>query len=284
MGQDTTNNINALYDFIYIDKNRLYSLVSQLNEKGFLTKQITSHNGSDTSSTQKNTQSGKAVNFKALVAEVNLGADNSSIQTESSTSGINIQDIFNTEHIAPSFLINKLIKSDLVTKKLNGSHGDLMYLSGSISIKDTAIMQKMYEPLSDVIFEGFQEAVGGKPSVDVQGVLAMLNSIPHMVNFSICTKMGNAWSTLNKDYFLVDYQDFMLKHGVNLAREWRCLAILDSKPLDSNEILCPTTIDSLEAIYDSVMPIVQEAFGMSSETYGISPIAIFRELNSLDKN
>lgn len=284
MGQDTTNNINALYDFIYIDKNRLYSLVSQLNEKGFLTKQITSHNGSDTSSTQKNTQSGKAVNFKALVAEVNLGADNSSIQTESSTSGINIQDIFNTEHIAPSFLINKLIKSDLVTKNLNSSYGDLMYLSGSISIKDTSIMQKMYEPLSDLIFEGFQQATDGSTGVNAQGVLAMLNSIPHMVNFSICTKMGNAWSTLNKDYFLVDYQDFMLKHGVNLAREWRCLAILDSKPLDSNEILCPTTIDSLEAIYDSVMPIVQEAFGMSSETYGISPIAIFRELNSLDKN
>lgn len=284
MGQDTTNNINALYDFIYIDKNRLYSLVSQLNEKGFLTKQITSHNGSDTSSTQKNTQSGKAVNFKALVAEVNLGADNSSIQTESSTSGINIQDIFNTEHIAPSFLINKLIKSDLVTKNLNSSYGDLMYLSGSISIKDTSIMQKMYEPLSDLIFEGFQQATDRSTGVDAQGVLAMLNSIPHMVNFSICTKMGNAWSTLNKDYFLVDYQDFMLKHGVNLAREWRCLAILDSKPLDSNEILCPTTIDSLEAIYDSVMPIVQEAFGMSSETYGISPIAIFRELNSLDKN
>ena len=284
MGRDTTNNSNALYDFIYIDKNRLYSLVSQLNEKGFLTKQITSHNGSDTSSTQKNTQSGKAVNFKALVAEVNLGADNSSIQTESSTSGINIQDFFNTEHIAPSFLINKLIKSDLVTKNLNSSYGDLMYLSGSISIKDTSIMQKMYEPLSDLIFEGFQQATDRSTGVDAQGVLAMLNSIPHMVNFSICTKMGNAWSTLNKDYFLVDYQDFMLKHGVNLAREWRCLAILDSKPLDSNEILCPTTIDSLEAIYDSVMPIVQEAFGMSSETYGISPIAIFRELNSLDKN
>lgn len=283
MGRDTTNNSNALYDFIYIDKNRLYSLVSQLNEKGFLTKQITSHNGSDTSSTQKKTQSDKGVKVKAVVADVNLGADNSSIQTESSTSGINIQDFFNTEHIAPSFLINKLIKSDLVTKKLNSRYGDLMYLSGSISIKDTAIMQKMYEPLSEIIFEGFQEVTGGITGVDAQGVLAMLNSIPHMVNFSICTKMGNAWSTLNKDYFFVDYQDFILKYGVNLAREWRCLAILDSKPLDSNEILGTATIDSLEAIYDAMMPLFQQAFGMSPKTYGISPIAIFRELNHSDK-
>lgn len=283
MGRDTTNNSNALYDFIYIDKNRLYSLVSQLNEKGFLTKQITSHNGSDTSSTQKNTHSDKGVKVKAVVAEVNLGADNSSIQTESSTSGINIQDFFNTEHIAPTFLINKLIKSDLVTKKLNSSYGDLMYLSGSISIKDTTIMQKIYEPLSDLIFKGFQQATDGSTGLDIKSVLAMLNNIPHMINFSICTKMGNAWSTLNKDYFLVDYQDFMLKHGINLAREWRCLAILDSKPLDFNEIPSTATKDSLEAIYDATMPILQQAFGMSPETYGISPIAIFRELNRSDK-
>lgn len=275
----THNSINTLFDFIYIDKVRLYSLVSQLNNSGITTQQIIQLGSKDViKDTKKITDAKSATGSIPTVATGTLSNTRESNEENANETHQNDQHTINTEYLIPLKLVEGLVKSNLALKKIDTKHGQLIYFKGNMNIRDTSLLKVLYEPLLK-IGELSVEPVGNNMSLG--SIFEIVKLLPHTINMTMDTQQGTAWATLKPDYLLIDTADWLLKHGANIAGEWHCLAILDRKPADdTNNPKFQSATDSMNAVFDSFFPEMSNLIGLPKNCFAVTPIAIFRELTT----
>lgn len=265
-----------LLDFIYLDKFRLDSLVSQLNSSGITTQEIIQTGSKDLLKKYQKATEGMAVKIGIpTVADASLNQSREQQQEFSEETALNNQQTINTEHLIPLLLVEGLIQSGLALKKLDVEHGRLIYISGTLSLRDTRILQNLYDPMHPFIPEPEEE------EYDKTDMIELFKHMPHSISAVFHTKQGNAWATFNPDYLKIDTVDWFLKHGSNIAGQWHCLAILDRKPADNHTATESPDVEisgAIDTMFDSLNHAMEAIVKRPKSSFCITPIALYREL------
>lgn len=271
MGQDSQNT-EYLYDFIYVDTDRLSSLACQLFPNG----KITSYKETISKSEQltESDNSGVGGKFNAGIASITATKGNDRKNTE--TSSKNGEMLFDTEWALPLMVIDKLDEIGFLGKEINNAnYGQLFISKGSIQISDLAIIKDFWPVLGKVFGLGQK----GKTKTDLNNkqIVDILCALPHTLQFSMTTNQNEIlWSTLPHKNMVINPLDFSLKHGNTISGEWVCLGMLDAKPYDDAQTNEDATPQSLLEMQSTFMSLLKPILGRKDGDYGVSPILIFR--------
>jgi|HubBroStandDraft_1064217.scaffolds.fasta_scaffold16844_3 hypothetical protein len=246
----------ALYDFLYIDRERISSLYAQLFPQGTLTsvKTTAQHGSSDDQS---------------------LGSDLKVIKGETKatdTESTGIEHTFDASWAIPIEVLARLNGLRLVRPSLGGAQlGTIAQLDGFLRIIDYAAVKDMWEPIMTMIV--------GQDKPGLREIVELLKSIPHTMHAHFLTDNGFLWASLEPENLLLPPADIVLKHGGTVGGSWKILFILDAYPSrDSTPEL--RSWDAGQAT-DGVMNAIHELrkqIGRPFGWYGVTPLMVYREI------
>lgn len=264
MAQESQN-VDCIYDFIYLDSKRLTSFLAQLDDDGVLLS-------------IKNTNKVEDEKNSLLSAGVNMGtrASKESNETVSEQSERHYDSSVSVLYSA----MDKLNDLGFIRKNINDTAiGQLLLCSGTITFQDIRMMRNLWDPMMK--FVANLEQGNHKQKQEKQKEMELYKSIfealPHALLMTFMSENECLWSSLEEEHLKINSDDITLKHGANFAGQWRMLGILDAKPNGKSENTTPPAIgnpffDGLVQVLDSI----REMIGRPSTYYGITPIAIFR--------
>ena len=73
--------------------------------------------------------------------------------------------------------------------------------------------------------------------------------------------------------------DLLLKHGFFIAGEWKVLGILDALPDSDNLNIDYSFLPEFQKTLANYSTIVRPRFGRDPDSFGITPLMIFREVS-----
>ncbi|HED3889375.1 TPA: hypothetical protein R4229_001733 [Morganella morganii] len=297
MAQDSQNT-GSLYDFLYLDKERIKSIIAQLNDNGVLQtlKQVNGEKNTDTSGLNIGGGAG-ALLFKAE------GKANKSLTDECSES-------FELTHDAtwslPLQLLDLLHAHNLITFGTSDSRlGSLSLISGNIVIFDVSTMKKSLPFFANYFALQRENALSNIPpkarpskkkpktiddievsdGVTVGIIKDLLDVIPTQIQVDFYEVGGSrSWMSLNPEWLTINPTDLALKYGSRLPGQWNVLGIVDAMP----DYLMDTTFEPFILDEDNDMKSgvcgmidqLRTMFGRSDTKYGITPLLIFRKIES----
>lgn len=274
-------------DFLYIDRNRVASLIGQLSDRGMLInlKQTVSR-GSETQA---------AAGVKSLL-EGRMTRSAADLSEET-------YDPFWSH--AYSFLRDLQLN---FASPLRGESrfGSIVVTSGSLQIVDLRMMKNLWEPSIKAAMLATQhndeatarssanrpprsrrnpgpaaplpEAVGGQQQTFVQFmslVAEMLKHVPHLVHAAFLSESGfKLWAPLQPQFLTVNSEDLLMKYGAVIDGTWTVVGILDG-------FCIPRQPFPVSPLLDSVMTTtnqLREQIGRPEGFFGLTPIAIFQSL------
>lgn len=120
------------------------------------------------------------------------------------------------------------------------------------------------------------------------GVFDLLKVTPHAIVASI-NDGADVWCNLSEESLVGKSSDILLKHGPTVAGKWAVLGILDALPdvpemigdINMTQINMATTVaglGSLGAMVLTFAPMLRGILGRPNESYGITPLLIFRQV------
>lgn len=270
--QQTTKSI---YDFIYLDLDRIHSYYAQLMDG--VPNQKTS-----SSREQKNH------NYKATAGPRDIlhmaGEKGSSIEES-------LDQLMDMHHVLPRDMINLLDRHELISKKLAASNlGRLVMVQGLINFADFETLSKN----SDVATEYAQ--VDGEFTDDekknVKNVIKIIKAYPIGVQATMQIKSSttqHAWMALDKKYLTSAHLVSALKHDMLSSEEFIVLGILDAIPdkfvTDESKDLerFRESLVNAKPFFDALFSMsgtYKELIGRPNDFYGITPVSIFRVMKA----
>lgn len=273
----------TLYDFLYIDQERVRSLYAQLFSG--LLGAIENVASESTSKTTGGQIGGDPVGH--------LGRHYATEEMESRLERMDPHDLVLRD------VLQGLADHDLISTDLNGLEcGSLVLLHGDITILNFAIMRDFMDVLPDMV-----PAEGGDPALpkkarrheakktrrETEYGLKVMRGISTMVPWTVQVVVEDgsgmtAWGAISADNLRDAPGNLALKHGPTLAGKWFMLAIVDVLPQDDavddlaeaaeRAAKYPGTISGMiQAGYG-----IRNAFGRPQEHLGVTPLLIFRKL------
>lgn len=286
----------SLYEFIYIDDYRLKSLIAQINNEGILLEYQTGLTmSSSTSGSKKNTKSGE-LGGSAVLAKTSGTKEVMDGNSETEQEGKNLK--YDATYASPVQLFELVEANELAYKSLNAAkYGGLLHIKGSLKLIDTShfkLATKPFNPVLNMIekmgesgnpygfdMSGLEVFTGGDNSI-VKSMFSIFEDFPQTINMTMLGKTGKAWSTLNPESLRINIWDYVLKCGNELPGEWHCLALLDSRPnhiVSTNASQGSNDSQRLDSMVTNVLSSMRGFLGIEDDTYGVTPILIFREVN-----
>ena len=260
-----SQNVDCIYDFIYLDSKRLTSFLAQLDDDGVLLS-------------IKNTNKVEDEKNSLLSAGVNMGtrASKESNETVSEQSERHYDSSVSILYSA----MDKLNDLGFIRKNIDDTAiGQLLLCSGTITFQDIRMMRNLWDPMMKFVVNG--EQGNHKQKQEKQKEMDIYKSIfealPHALLMTFMSENECLWSSLEEEHLKINSDDITLKHGANFAGQWRMLGILDAKPNGKSENTAPPAIGN--PFFDGLVQVVEsirEMIGRPSTYYGITPIAIFR--------
>jgi hypothetical protein len=283
----------SVFDFLYADTARIASIISQFNDFGNLTDII----HSKTAERSKSDRGTVGVEGGAIIAKGNGSLEKG---TQSAVSENNQKSYdprwVNTLTFLDEIQSRGMLKRDIST----ASFGDLVLVEGPLNIRDLGTLEKMWDiPM----FQHLAEAASGtSPTLSRQekrrnsakGVKAvskeptqvdfffdLVKVLPHTTQLTIGTSEV-AWGILKSDGLTSSPSDFALRFGGVIPGNWAAVGILDARPDDldpssgGEEVEDPN--DILKTFISQIEPVIRAMLGRSSSSYGITPLAVFREI------
>jgi hypothetical protein len=254
---------DSVFDFLYIDSRRIALFLSQFGQYG--------HLKSLTRSVGENSKTGGGIDLKIAKVEYGEGAD-SSLKKE-----------YDAQWVAPLSFLDQANQRGMIKRGLDGARiGELVLASGSLEIRDLAIIRKMFAMPSmkasmsaqqniPVPRKSRDDRLGRRGGRDVQQPrqetpptpadfgLELLAELPHALHAVIGADTRRVWCSLREDSLLVAPSDLFLKHGVHVSGTWNILGILDALPDEDLGEITPENVQLEFQQAQSAMP--QGEFG-----------------------
>ncbi|MGP5210274.1 DUF6414 family protein [Psychrobacter alimentarius] len=268
--QQTTKSI---YDFIYLDVDRIHSYYAQLMDG--LPNQKTSSSSKNKKFINKATAGPRDI--------LHYEGQKEDVKEES------LEQLMDMHHVLPRDMINLLDEYQLIEKKLAASNlGKLVMIKGLINFSDFETLGKN----SDSVLELLGDK-SDKERLEIKTVLNVIDAYPIGVQATMQVKSNvthHAWMALDKKYLTSAHLVAALKHKSLSSEEFVVLGILDAIPDkfvedDSEKDLNKFRKNLLdkrpffEAIF-SMNGVYQEVIGRPDDSYGITPISIFRVMKA----
>lgn len=269
MAQDSQN-IDSLYDFLYLDRGRLSAFMAQVFDDGVLT------------ASKKTEQTADAVNgaFEAGIPTIMKGSGNS--QT---TNTVSQEMQFDASWTLPLNVLDGLSHHGFIQRGLASARiGQLRLVCGTVSVLDIKLLQQMWMPMIDMFLKemlppGSTSKQTGAMKAQYKSIGAIVERLPQAVQMYLTELDGDkAWMTLNNEFMIVNPDELALKHGGYIAGEWHVLGVVDAVP-DYDQTYRGELPEGMTSAMITMLDAVRQVVGRPAESYGMTPILIFRQIN-----
>lgn len=287
MARDSQNTA-SIFDYLYIDHVRIASYLGQLSDHGHLNSTVV----------EDRTKNSVASKFEAGVSAVgefrmgfgdNAGSESSAARTYDTlwTNARSILDVLDEEG---------LIGHDLS----NAALGRIVAASGSLSISDLRVLRPMWAPMVSLMGDQIEvpdqfrnrqqrraEKGKRKPSTApvedsakgtfLEVMATFLGGMPHTVQGTIEGEAGSVWFTMTPSRMSPSPEELALEHGDVVPGVWHVIGVVDAMP-------GPVTLGGAgagaAAVTQPFMAQVREQFGRPDAAYGVTPLMVFRKLDT----
>lgn len=261
-------NIDCIYDFIYLDTKRLASFLAQLDDDGILlSMKKTKHLEEET---------------KTLGSlGINMGTRTSMENNE--TFSKQLEKHYDSSSTALYSAIDRLDELGFIKKSISDTAiGQMLLCSGTISFQDIRMMRNLWEPMMKMV--AAQETNPKQRNIktkEAEQIKSILSALPHALLMTLMSDGDSLWSSLEEEHLKINSDDITLKHGANFAGRWHVLGILDAKP-DNESDTVTHQLPAGNPIFDGMVEVltaIRIFLGRPINAYGITPIAIFRTVS-----
>lgn len=270
--QQTTKSI---YDFIYLDLDRIHSYYAQLMDG--IPNQRTS------SSREQKTFAHKATAGPRDIVHYEGRQEDSREES--------LEQLMDMHHVLPRDMINLLDEHKLISKKLAANNlGRLVMIQGLINFADFETLSKNsdlaidYARVDGAVFSPEEEK-------NVTSLIKIIESYPIGVQATMQVKSAttqHAWMALDKKYLTSAHLVSALKHEILSSEEFMVLGILDAIPnkfVDDSEDLngFKDNLINAKPFFEALFAMsgaYKDIIGRPDEYYGITPVSIFRVMKS----
>lgn len=276
--QQTTKSI---YDFIYLDLDRIHSYYAQLMDG--VPNQKTSSSREQKSHSYKGTIGPRDITHFE-------GQKGDSIEES-------LDQLMDMHHVLPRDMINLLDEHELISKKLAANNlGRLVMITGLINFSDFETLVKNSGVAIGYLKESYLEngqEVSSKDETAMNNIISVITEYPIGVQATMQIKSSTTqrvWMALDKKYLTSAHLVSALKHNSLSSEEFVVIGILDAIPdkfvvkedLENIENFKKSLIDAnpfFDALF-SMSTSYKELIGRPDEFYGITPISIFRVMKA----
>lgn len=275
---------DSLFDFLYIDRVRVSSLTAQLHNAGVVTsvKQTTS----DTD------KSNKSVELSVKILKGKVGTDDALTHSQEKT--------FDASWSLPINFLDKLDEAGMIKTGLNGENlGSVVHSVGKMHIFDVSTIQKIM-PIFGEIAQAQLNTVNlppkakaklkGKltpdeieisPGLTIGVVKKLINIVPNILQVDFIDENGNLmWMSIDKEYLTINPDDLALKYGGTIPGTWHVIGLIDALPDSVQDQNINNPLDfpehDLKSGLQSFLDMVKVQAGRGSDSYGMTPLLIFR--------
>lgn len=266
----------SVYDFVYVDRERIASTLSQFDDLGSLTKMTKS-------STRKGVKRGEATIPGVAKGQIERGND----EAQGSE--------YDPSWLAPLNFLDELEVHELLVREIDTARiGQFVLLSGALSVADLTLLSGMWENPTirktmmaqanqspDASRQQRRSQGNTKPKVNDEAELAVsiLGLMPHYLQATIGAGDRAAWFNMEPQYMRQPVGDFTLKHGGFITGTWHAIGILDARPEDDwVEFDTPPSNVLSSAFAQMALPI-RFVMGRPIGVFGITPIIVFRQID-----
>ncbi|MBF7694178.1 DUF6414 family protein [Acinetobacter pollinis] len=276
MAQESQD-IESIFDFFYLDTRKISSFYAQLTGSGAISTR------KNISITLDETTNEYAGNLKVISGK--HGSKNNS--------GQNSEDSFDASVTMPREMIDRLDELGYIYRDLTPENlGSIVLLNGFLSVNDIEVMKGLIKPSFDFMLQQMPNKTGAdKTKIQqfkklTEPLLGFISHLPFALSCSLYAKdehtdnLTEVWMSLTREDISSQVHDISFKHGDTLAGQWYVLGVLDAIPnaLDENKQNIPNVNDDGFGEFKKSISEVLKMFGRNSESYGMTPIAIFRVL------
>lgn len=259
---------DSLYDFIYLDKVRINTLLSQLSNEGI------------TSELKKSFVDSEA-DHGAAGLNISLFSLNKDKLT---TFEDRLEKSIDTSWILPMVLLNE-INEYIKRNPKSPMQGELVLISGEMLLLDFPTLKKNLPLLKHMI----KQTNKGKIDRDVKLGFELMELLPNSIQLRIKNNENKYWMTLESEFFTINSEDLSLKYGSILEGEWYILAYVDLTPSKKQsspkfssyfdkETENGNMSQSVINVFLSHMESLRVISGCNDEEFALSPIMIFKSV------
>lgn len=270
-----SQNIESIFDFFYLDNQKIKSFYAQLNGFGSL------------SSLKHTSQVGDT---RKLEATIGVPAVTGGKMGNDHTASNAAEHMYDGIPTMPREMINQLDELGFIYKELVPENlGSLVLLHGYLNITDIEVMKGVIDPTISFMMNAMpnktsvHKAKKKELETTIEPMVAFMKNIPFALscNLFVPSKEDDfkqVWMSLSREDMSSVIHDINFKHGEKLAGMWYVLGVLDAIPnsMDKTNFMLPENGDMAQ--FKKSMSEMMKMFGRDDEDYGMTPIAIFRVL------
>ncbi|HGW5160047.1 TPA: hypothetical protein ACNIIQ_003575 [Proteus mirabilis] len=288
MALDSQNTV-SLYDFIYLDKPRILTLLAQLSSNG-VQQSLKLINGEKTSISVE-----KKMGAKAGILGSGVSGDGGKKTQDDSTESI--ESIHDVSWSSPIQLLDLLSELGVIHNGTEGSSlGSIVIAKGGVRIFDVMSLKKALPVIGAMFNAGLDQPslppkAKQKKSKNIEDIvieggltIGMVGSMLDFVNDSLQMDLfeenGNAtWMTLSIDGLTINSADLALKYGSRIPGEWIVIGIIDSLPDHYSEqyIEIPDDNNPMKSGLSGMLDAIRDNMGRKSTSYSLTPLMVFRK-------
>lgn len=268
--------MSTLYDFLFIDQERVRSLYAQLFDG--LHEAMESMVGKTASKSSKGQVGGDPFGHAAHERSEDVAESKS--------------DRFSPHDLLLRDVIGALSEHGLICHDpANAQAGSIVLLSGTLTILDAGVMDVVFDLLPKMAASQNEAVVASAPKQyrkalkrehdrsmrDGMSIIEAFSKImPKIVQIIITDPRVTAWGAVQQENMRAQIGSILVQQGPALFGEWHVLGIVDS---DAHAR--PSADDHLPDIYQGIRSSLAAVQGLFSRPEGdicITPLLIFRKL------
>lgn len=283
---------NSVFDFIYVDFQRISLLLSQFNNLGEMS-QVSEFKGAG-----RGSEKGDSQELSGTVAVAS-----GKTQFDSRILARHEQSISRTYDPRWMNAINFLDEAEgrsLLNREIETARiGELVLISGPLKITDFGALRDIWNKpsmvqamkagqTSNVSLNRHERRKTGKSSVkenrEPDGIdlfLDLVDVLPHTVQSTI-GNLPKGWGILRDEGLIGSATDFVLKFGGKIPGNWTMIGILEAFPdtiENPEDIVQTSALDQVgDALFSHLEPITRQLLGRPTIAYGLTPLLILREV------
>ncbi len=256
-------------EFLYLDRERISSLIGQSSDQGVLT-------GFKSSVTATRGREGHAEGGAPLLGKV--GGSRSRLSTEYAE---HTYDPF-WQH-APSFLRD--LEANFAVPLENSTFGSLVKFESFVQCIDVRIMRNFWGVAVDAFIGSIPTGPKATPEQRAQAkhfkdnkqmILTVMAEMPHLLHMTFLSTAGlRLWAAAKPNSLTMSSEDLVMKFGSVLDGKWNVVGIVDAFPGAPTQ---PFKVsDGIDGII-TAMGQYRQMFGRPTDHFGLTPLAIYMPL------
>lgn len=282
---------DSVFDFIYVDFERIATLSAQFNNMGSLVELLEAEGAERRSSKGDQLRTSGS----ALVAKGEVGVSSGTDSAHGKLS----EKSYDPRWINALNLLDELEERKLLNRNIeHAGVGDVVLVQGGLKIRNFSTLKDIWRKPSMEAHMRLGEDQnsgnrkerrraakqrGASPSEPsgLDTFLDLVEVLPHTVQM-VLTSDKQIWGIVREEGLIGSSSDFVLKFGGEIPGAWVAVGILDALPdrvVPPDEVIQTTKVDEIsDAFLAHLEPLTRQLLGRPGKAYGITPLLVFREI------